>query len=483
MRLLPLIIAIATLLLSPAGGSVLADPPKLDPKPMDVFKELGTAQPGIIYSAQSRALGISESERRDRPIRYLFRVPQGFSISKPRNVIIVLHPDNADERWGFMTHDPAAFRPDDIVVCPEGSSPVAENLRSFRGDAPDAVSMRDFVLEMSRVFPTAAIILYGHAEGGQFATWLAGEFPRMIDGVVASSSAAWEKARTRGSIWGVPIVFVHGTADTKIYYRDAVLARDAYLEDAHPRVALRPLRGGDHKPHPAEAARCIDWCIAQRTDDPKIVLACAQRLAAPQDGEFAPPLGMASRALKRLFEKETKPPLKDVDEATRKAAWDLSLKIEAYAQRHIDILKAQIKANTDLKLDPKATGAEQGWLGHISAVSEDLRAIEAVDTYLAAIGFDQAAAEHADKAAEVIEAVVSGETLTAEKVTAIVEGAPDMFLCDAFGPDFFDQFEQLRKRSDRNRDQIAQKAGIVQIWREALENGRATYARIAREWK
>src|SRR5690606_30883548 len=115
-------------------------------------------------------------------------------------------------------------RPNDIIISPDGPSEGLNGTRLFLGEAEDAIIFRDFLLEMSRIFPARGIFLYGHSQGGFFVAYFAGEWPAATEGVVAHASGAWSWSDREGGVQGVPIVFMHGTADPVVPYRQSPAA-------------------------------------------------------------------------------------------------------------------------------------------------------------------------------------------------------------------------------------------------------------------
>ena len=54
---------------------------------------------------------------------YRYRLPKKYDQEKGCNLTMILHGSNLDRRWGFANHSYKTFRPDDLVVSPDGTTP------------------------------------------------------------------------------------------------------------------------------------------------------------------------------------------------------------------------------------------------------------------------------------------------------------------------------------------------------------------------
>src|SRR5690606_29815273 len=141
----------------------------------------------------------------EQGLRYTWSLPPTFQKGKACDLVVLCHGTGLDYRWGHANHDPLTFRTNDIIISPDGPSEGPNGTRLFLGEPEDAIIFRDFLLEMSRVFPARGIFLYGHSQGGFFVAYFAGEWPAAAEGVVAHASGAWSWSRREGGVQGVPI--------------------------------------------------------------------------------------------------------------------------------------------------------------------------------------------------------------------------------------------------------------------------------------
>src|ERR1700704_5707143 len=55
-------------------------------------------------------------------LEYEYYVPKSYDVRKGANLLFILHGSNLDRRWGFANHTAGEFRPDDVIVCPDGTT-------------------------------------------------------------------------------------------------------------------------------------------------------------------------------------------------------------------------------------------------------------------------------------------------------------------------------------------------------------------------
>src|SRR5262245_16399265 len=124
----------ATLMLSAARA--VDDPERREPG-----KEARTGQ---VFAWTSRAAPKGATEG----LRYTWCLPKDMQQGKPYDMVVICHGTGLDYRWGSANYKPGIFRPGDIVVCPDGTSPADDGTRLFLGQRADAMLFRDFLLEM-----------------------------------------------------------------------------------------------------------------------------------------------------------------------------------------------------------------------------------------------------------------------------------------------------------------------------------------------
>jgi predicted esterase len=456
----------------PAGGAPLE------------FEKLKDAKAGVVYNAVAQTKGLTLGLRTDR-LRYQLRLPEGFTRDKPRNLVVILHDTGADYSWGFSKLDALTFRPMDMLVAVDGTSARDAGGRTWNEAGNDVLVMRDFLLEMTRGLPVDRIILLGHGRGGLFATMALAGFPRLIDGVVVSGAGAWERTQVRGTRT-TPICFMHGTANERFGYFSSLDARDAYVDDDHPMIALRRLRGLGDTLAPQQASECIDWCLGMRTDDAKVALAAAQRICAAKPAGangrvFMPPLGLARQVLRR-FDPDDKRFFKDADEATKKAGFALGAAIEGHALKHATALKSAIAPGQALAFDASQPPSAQAWIGHVLSVREDLRGTDALEGYLKSILFDDFCDRQTSAGRELMGELDESEEPVGEKLIKLIDAIPTIGLCDAIVPEKMEMFLGWASESGKAKE-LEPKMKVLGNWSEAIRLGTERARAIDAEWK
>ena len=201
-------------------------------------------------------------------LHYGWKVPKGYDGKSPRNLTVILHGTGLDWQWGPANNPVAVFRPDDIVVSVDGTSPGQGTTRLFLGEKKDADSFAAFLGEMKAAFAIKSVFLYGHSQGGFFVVYFAGEHPELVTGVVAHASGAWNGSKMSDPVKRVATAFMHGTLDPVVPYGQSPGARDAYKKEGFRLLLLRRLQNYNHWPNAVRATECLDWCEGVTTDDP-----------------------------------------------------------------------------------------------------------------------------------------------------------------------------------------------------------------------
>lgn len=473
---------------------------------------LFAAKPMTVYRAvcqRAKALDQEGSTAGD-PIRYQVRLPEGFQASKPATLVVVLHPQGKTVDWTFATYDAKSFRTSDVIIAMESTTITDEGERVFAPRPQDAVPMRDALLDFSRAYPTAKIILIGHEDAGRFALAFAAGFPRLIDGVVAVRSGMLDRTPTRGGISGLPVVFVHSPKDTGVAYVMSVDARDAFRKDEHPTATLRRGTSTDAKlTGEAEGVSdAVEYILGITARTPGEALAAVERLLRPRTldelnaGESGIPFGMAREILRRFEAEKPKeaekaepekredgmipPPkfdvtrkFKDLSEEDRKRAFDLSVKIEQHAQLHARVLRRAVKDSGGIKLAPAST-----WIGHVSALREDFRGVESIEELIEELGID-AQYETARDSGDVIRSAFTEEKPPEQVFRAVVEQLPSALLDDALPAGMEKAMTDWAKEGEKaGLDAELLKAyEAVKVYFDCRRAGLKTYNELLASWK
>jgi predicted esterase len=414
-------------------------------------------------------------------LRFVWWLPEGYDRKKGRTLTVILHGTGLDYRWGLWNHRPGLFRPADIVVSVDGTSPGPGESRLFLGEAKDARSFKTFLGGMRKAFAVEQVLLYGHSQGGFFVVYYAGEHPETVDGVVAHASGAWTWSKTGPGARRVAIAFQHGTLDPVVPYGQSLAARDHFREAGFPLLHLRRLPRYNHWPNAVRSNESLGWARGMTTADPVAALAEAQeilrRKAADGTG-YETPVGFSgARAILARFESASGFPKMPAPAVVAKAR-ALAAKVDAHGSLHVRALKTLIAKRADLKLDGRPA------LGHLVSLREDFRGVPPVEEWAKALGLDDALAEHAKAAKPLFEAWY-GKGSKAEIARAVLQALPRCFLYEAMPSDL--EATLAAWKEDPSAIGLAGNDAALfrafDSWREGWKSGLAAYERLWRDWE
>ena len=217
----------------------------------------------------------------DLPYEYF--VPKSYDSKTGANLVLVLHGNGLNYQWTFANHDAGKFRPDDIVVSPEGTTWM-QNTKSheFMAGKENADKLHELIAALQKVFHVRQTFLYGHSQGSFFVFEYAGLRPDDVNGVVGQASGPWNSS-PRGSFGHKQaIAFMHGTDDANVPYGQSVFGRNSYREAGYPLVHLRTLWGWPHWPNADQAELELSWCEGMTSDDAGRVEKCFESLSNAQ---------------------------------------------------------------------------------------------------------------------------------------------------------------------------------------------------------
>lgn len=481
----------------------VAPPEKTPPKPkaptskyeqLDPKSKLADAKPGVVYQATSQCTGYTEDgQDRIDLLKYCWSVPEGFERNKPRDMVIILPGFDMDCTWGPAALPARDLAPSSIVITVDGSRETDRGGRFPGLEIGDIILMRDFVLEMTRAFPTAKIILVGHSQGAFAQVMLANRFPRLFNGVVSCNGGVIHMPI--GGLRNVPAVFIHGTDDDIVPLRASVQGRDALVSAGSNAAVYRPVPGAGHAPDVKQAAIGVAWIRGMVTEKPDEALdAALAMLAAP--GDEGPAFGLAAQLCRRFAadpEDRTAWPrgLKEATDEQRKQARSIQLAIEAQALRHVAALRpnlpnAQALRSASFEADLPAPA----WLGHLLALRENFRGVESVEAFATEIGFDDLADEQDGAGRRVVEVLESADwggtgASPAETYAAVIENLPKAYLINWLPGNLEKEMRTWLAVADDLRLSKAQRSAfpVVTQYAAAIKQGREQYRRLNAGWK
>jgi predicted esterase len=446
MRTVHLLLAAA--LLAPAA---LADKPK--------SQEPGPKSKGKLCEWKSKD-GLS----------YFYFVPKGYDADKGANLTFILHGSNLTGGWGFANHKAGEFRPDDIVVSPDGTTSNGKGGFNFLGEPDDAARFRALVEELKQAFKVRATFLYGHSQGSFFALYYAGEYPAEVQGVLAHASGVWNWTKLGPDGHHQAIVLMHGTSDPVVPYGQSAGGYEAYLDAKYPMVRLRAIEGGNHWPaehnykipYPTQE---LAWIEGMTTRDPARLAAAFDTLAEVKVREYHDYAALFSLA-KRIAEGEAPDALK----AKARAAMDA---VDAAAKAHADAIRPP---------DPLKIEAE-GWVRHLPMFLRSYRGVPSCDAF--AETWDPVLKEHATAAIGHLRAMHG----TKDPAEAFVEGVAAIregFLYhECMDPEFLKQLGAWRKdkKLKLTKEAVKEYDDLVPLYEKALQQGYRSFEAADRKTK
>jgi predicted esterase len=413
-------------------------------------------------------------------LRYSWVLPKGYDGKTPRNLSVILHGTGLDYRWGHWNNKPGIFRPDDIVVSVDGTSP-ADNSRLFLGEPKDAELFKKFLEELRATFVVDRIFLYGHSQGGFFVPYYMGLYPETVAGGVAHSSGAWNWSKTPKELKKLALVFMHGSSDPVVPYGQSPGSRDFYIEHGFPLTHLRRLAYWNHWPNAIRATEELEWCQGMTCADPKEALECALAMLRTKPADEYQWVSVvdfsgARLVLERLTGKGPAP-LEKVPDELSKSARDWLAKIDAQAEEQVKALRAVLPKKGAFALDGKA------WLGQLLPLREDFRGIEVVEKLATEVGLDKLTETQAKAAKPLYDAWYAQAKSPGEKAAAVLETIGKCFLVDGLPWDMREAMEKWRKEKLDVPAKVAKKWSDWEAYVKGLDEGWKQYESTWKKWK
>lgn len=336
------------------------DPLPIVPSRLDVKeREPSPSAKGAVYEWTSKG-----------GLRYQYRIPKSYDPKQGASITFLLHGSNMDRRWGFANHNADRFRPDDIVVSPDGTTSNGQGGFNSLGQKKDAAAFHELMEELKSTFEIDATYLYGHSQGSFFALYYAGQYPDEVNGVVGHASGVWTQTNQGKKGHHQAIVLMHGTADPVVPYGQSVGGYESYVDKKYPMIRLRSLEGWNHWPSEENlgvhgdvirhTSQQLAWCEGMTSENPKRVESALDFLTTVKSKErhdYAAAYQVASRVAQ----------WKDASDSLKKDASRAVERIEELAEKHA----AAASLPKKVALDGKA------WAGHAPMF---LRAFQGVPT-------------------------------------------------------------------------------------------------------
>jgi len=248
--------------------------------------------------AAPRGKVLEWTSRAGRPFWY--RIPKKMSAARPPCLVLMLHGTGLDHRWSFANYPIAAggFRPQDIVVSPDGLTPGGKTFNFVAGKA-DGDQIADLIRRFRREFKVGRVYLYGHSQGAFFCYWFVGAHPELVNGIVAHAGNVLAVKHPKVAREKIGIGILHGKADAVVPVSCAYRAERIYREQGYRKVNLRVVDGlterSGHWPLPGEVSAMLAWLdrVTVGTFDGAVSIALSEL------GRPSPDLPVITDALQR----------------------------------------------------------------------------------------------------------------------------------------------------------------------------------------
>ncbi len=372
-------------------------------------------------------------------LRYVWWLPEDYDGKAARNLTVILHGTGGDHRWGWLNNPAGVFRPLDIVVSVDGTSPGEGDTRLFLNEAKDVESFHAFLGEMRKAFAVDRVFLYGHSQGGFFVALFAGEHPEDVAGVCAHASGAWSNSATGKKVQKVAVAFLHGTGDPVVPYGNSAGSWSYYRDQNIPMLLLRRMPGYNHWPNAVRATECLDWCEGMTTQSPDRAIALAKEMLRPKGPDQyqfdIPPAFAAARQVLRRFSGEGHDPFGNVLGMLQGHADELAAAIEKRAAEVAEALQKEMGKKLELKKAPLAA---------LCAYRADFRGVETAERWLGKIGFDKTAVAHDAKTKPVFDAWYAEKMGDGDRFTQICAALEECWLHDGFPAEIGSRLEEWK---------------------------------------
>ncbi|MGI9240260.1 MAG: hypothetical protein ACR2RV_05635, partial [Verrucomicrobiales bacterium] len=304
-------------------------------------------------------------------LAYHYRIPKTYDAEAGANLTFVLHGSNLSRTWGFANHDPDTFRPDDIVVCPDGTTPNGEGGFNFFGKGVDVERLHALHQQLQQLFKVNATFIYGHSQGSFFALLYAGAKPQEVQGVVAHASGVWGGTAQPETAHHQAVVFMHGTQDPIVPYGQSVGGYESMLKKGYPTVRLRSLEGWNHWPAEQNGpiphtSQQLAWVEGMTSSDPKRQAAAFVTLSRAKDKQQHDFAGLYLVAARIAA-------LPDASAGAKRASEKALSNVGALADKHLASLA---KADPDAADDP----GDGAWVGHLPMFLRAFAGVPAAET-------------------------------------------------------------------------------------------------------
>jgi pimeloyl-ACP methyl ester carboxylesterase len=257
------------------------------------------------------------------------------------------------------------FRPNDIVVSPDGVTPGNGNSFNFVQGKKDGEQIAEIIASFREAYPDIdRVYLYGHSQGAFFCYWYAGEYPDTLDGIVAHAGNVLSVQHDKKAKKNVGIGILHGRADAVVGVFCAFRTFGVYHAEGYQKLKLEIVEGlnerSGHWPLPFQVGQMLDWLDSITITTPEIGFEVIDQLMKVEQ----PDLSSIATSL-RLTEEVVESAKGSKAKTFAARAGKLRRQVERAAKAHADALEKTAGA-----VGSSAEFAE--WVGHFREVDRAL---------------------------------------------------------------------------------------------------------------
>lgn len=337
-------------------------------------QELGSV-PRVAPSASApRGETLEWTSPAGRP--YWYRLPKKIDAKRPPCLILMLHGTGFNHGWSFWNHPigSGGFRPDDIVVSPDGLSPGEGDTFDFLQTKSNDDQIVSLLRLFRKRFPIARVYLYGHNLGASFCYTFVAAHPELVDGIVAHAGKAPEVSHPRLAKERVAIGILHAKADSVVSVECAYRTEKIYKEQGYRKRKLYVVEGlteqSGHQALPKQVLEMFEWLdqVTVGTLDAALALALSELSKVVPDLDVVADAARSSRALLAKYRGEDR-------EALRTRLEAIEGFLEDIAAGHAECVQMSMRA-----VNPSE--ATESWRAYFRLVEPSVRDTKTWSTVL-----------------------------------------------------------------------------------------------------
>jgi predicted esterase len=233
---------------------------------------------------------------------YWYRLPEQAPSRRKPCLVLMLHGTGLDHGWSFWNYPigNGRFRGDDIVVSPDGLTPGEGGTTNFLQGAKDGEQIRELIATFRERFELANVYLYGHSQGAFFCYWFAGEYPELVDGIVAHAGKVLDVKHSALSRQKVAVGILHTASDPVVPVECAHRSERIYREQGYAKLKVWIVEGireeAGHWPLPDHVATMFEWLDQVSTADAAQAVEVARAALLREEPDYVVAVRVAGEA-------------------------------------------------------------------------------------------------------------------------------------------------------------------------------------------